>query len=80
MVEKISREHLPCPFCGSYKIVVYANAFRWPYNCICECQKCHMQTGGKKTIEEAIAEWNTRSQRVAKAKPIHRMSERRISV
>lgn len=73
MTDLISREPLPCPFCGSTNFDVRdGSTFRWrvPYCVDCEAtaSEVRIQTSGEGTKEEweaqargaAIEEWNTR--------------------
>lgn len=70
MVNKVTGEYLPCPFCGSYNIVIFDTFERADVCCVCECQKCHAKSGGKATMKRALDMWNTRTTKIANPKQI----------
>ena len=53
---------LPCPFCGSIKIVVYGQPV-WAKAKLCRahCTECEVSTRNHETRDEAIRTWNTRT-------------------
>lgn len=46
---------LPCPKCGKGKIIFWDKKMKW-YS----CWDCGMKSGPKKSLGEALRDWNTR--------------------
>lgn len=58
-------ELLPCPFCG-YKSMLLCEDEGWSY---VMCGHCLATSGYRKSIEEAVDDWNTRHERTCQMLP-----------
>lgn len=56
---------LPCPFCGSYTVVVKKEKVDWDeYTEFVLCEDCNCR--GPSSWNEAVAQWNTRDEEPGK--------------
>lgn len=53
---EMNAELNPCPFCGSNSIRIWDGNHYW-----CQCNVCLASTAAEDTREEAVEDWNRRS-------------------
>lgn len=61
MIEQ-PQEPIKCPFCGTLPLIVKPTILYWYWEILCVYGRCPAEvTVWGKTLDEAIAKWNTRA-------------------
>ena len=63
----LSRQLLPCPFCGGDAHLAWYNNGDKQIVAECENPRCMSAVCGSETAEEAVARWNNRVKTIAEA-------------